>query len=476
MMKAVQMALPQDPNVTTSLVQSVMLEVQTRITSRNALSGSRLPSIRTMAAKMRVSKSTVVDAYDRLAAQGTIYSKPGSGFYVTAQNLPFSVSDASPRLERDIDPLWLTRHALAPKDVRFKPGCGWLPAHWMPEAELRKSMRALARDRAADLTDYAPPKGLVELRQYLARRLLSFEIQATQQQIIITESGTQALDLICRFLINPGDTVLIDDPCYFNFHSLLRVHRANIVSVPYTPSGPDLAQFEKILSTHKPRLYITNSALHNPTGASLSPHIAHRLLKIADQHKLYIVEDDIFADFEHEATTRLAAFDGLDRVLHIGSFSKTLTASIRCGYIAARPDWVEELVDLKLATSFGGSNLSSQLVHSVLMDGSYRKHMHRVRGQLADAMGVVSSKLKGIGLQPWIEPAGGMFLWCKLPNGLDAAKVAAAGMKLGIVLAPGNAFSLSHSAPEYMRVNVAQSTHAGVYPLIEQAMANSMRD
>jgi DNA-binding transcriptional MocR family regulator len=465
--------MPQNHTASIPLVEKVMQEIHKRISSRKALSGSKLPSVRDMANKMQVSKSTVVDAYDRLVAQGVIFSKPGSGFYASALAHPFSVADAGPKLDRDIDPLWLTRHALEPQDAKFKPGCGWLPSHWMPEDEIKKSLRNLARANHADLTEYAPPKGLPALRDYLARRLSNSDIQASAQQIIITESGTQALDLICRFLINPGDVVLVDDPCYFNFHSLLRVHRANIVSVPYTRSGPDLEQFEKILSTHAPRLYITNSALHNPTGATLAPHVAHRLLKIADQHNLLIVEDDIFADFELEPATRLAAFDGLDRVLHIGSFSKTLTASIRCGYIAARSDWIEELVDLKLATSFGGANLSAQLVHSVLMDGSYRKHMNRVRGKLADARTIVSANLKRIGLIPWIEPEAGMFLWCKLPNGLDAAKVADAGMKLGIVLAPGNAFSLIQSAPEFMRINVAQSTHAHVFPLIEQAMAIS---
>ncbi|WP_415156416.1 PLP-dependent aminotransferase family protein [Maritalea sp.] len=463
----------EDTKETTSLVAQVMDAVQKRISSRSALPGSRVASIRDMANRMGVSKSTVVDAYDRLTADGIIISKPGSGFYVAAQARPFSIADVGPKLDQDIDPLWLTRNALQSQDVKFKPGCGWLPSHWMPKDDIKRALRSLARHEHADLTDYAPPNGLPQLRQFLSRRLANFEISAAEHQILLTESGTQALDLVCRYFLNPGDTVLIDDPCYFNFHSLLRVHRVNIVSVPYTHSGPDLVQFEQVLAQHKPKLYITNSALHNPTGASLAPHVAHRVLKLAEQHKLLIVEDDIFADFEPQPSTRLAAFDGLDRVIHIGSFSKTLTASIRCGYIAARADWVEELIDLKLATSFGGGNLSAQLVLSVLKDGSYRKHMNRVHAQLANAMTSVCANLKKIGLEPWLEPNAGMFLWCKLPTGLDATKVAATGLEAGVVLAPGNAFSLSHSATEYMRFNVAQTNNAAIYPLIEQAISRS---
>src|SRR5690606_15215752 len=136
--------------------------------------------------------------------------------------------------------------------------------------------------------------------------------------------------LLCRYLIEPGDAVIVDDPCYFNFHALLRAHRAKAIGVPYTPNGPDIARFKEVLEKHRPRLYITNSALQNPTGATLSPVIAHRILKLAEEADLTIVEDDIFADFEWTPAPRLAAFDGLQRVVHIGSFSKTLSASVRC--------------------------------------------------------------------------------------------------------------------------------------------------
>ncbi|MGV7245343.1 aminotransferase class I/II-fold pyridoxal phosphate-dependent enzyme, partial [Caballeronia sp. M23-90] len=284
------------------------------------------------------------------------------------------------------------------------------------------------------------------------------------------ESGTQAIDLLCRFLLEPGDTVLVDDPCYFNFLALLRAHRAKIVSVPYTSSGPDMALFAQALAEHRPRLYITNSALHNPTGATLAPVVAHRLLKLADQADLTIIEDDIFGDFEHEPSPRLAAFDGLDRVVHIGSFSKSLSAAVRCGFIAARHDWIEGLIDLKIATSFGSGRLSSELVLSVLKDGTYRKHMEALRERLSRSMGPVSAKLSALGIKPWIEPRGGMFLWCALPEGIDAADVARRALVENVVLAPGNAFSVAQSAGRFLRFNVAQCGDPRVFKVLERAM------
>src|SRR5262249_40163439 len=150
--------------------------------------------------------------------------------------------------------------------------------------------------------------------------------------------------------------------------------------------------------------------------------------------------------------------DGLDRVIHIGSFSKTLSASVRCGFVAARPNWIEGLSDLKIATSFGSARLSAELVLTLLKDGSYRKHMEMLRLRLSRAMNETSARLRSIGILPWIEPQAGMFLWCHLPEGIDAADTARRALAAGVVLAPGNAFSLSQTANGFLRFNVAQST------------------
>lgn len=454
-------------------VARVMAAINRQISSRVLASGARLPSIRSLAMTMSVSKSTVVEAYDRLAAEGVVLARRGSGFYVAGHAAPFALAEMGPRLERAVDPYWISRQSLEAGDNVLKPGCGWLPAEWMPEESLRRALRAVSRAPAETLADYGTPLGLAPLRNLLARRLALHGVEASPDQILLAESGTQALDLVCRFLVEPGDTVLVDDPCYFNFHALLRAHRVRIVSVLYTPQGPDASAFEQVLIEQRPRLYITNSALHNPTGATLSPVVAHRVLKLAEQHGLTIVEDDIFADFEPEPAPRLAAFDGLERVIQIGSFSKSLSASVRCGYVAARRDWVEGLIDLKIASSFGTGRLAAEVVQAILTDGSYRRHMDALRARLARAMGETAQRLRDIGIVPWIEPRGGMFLWCALPEGLDAAVIARQLLAQDIVLAPGNVYSLSQSASRFMRFNVAQSRDPRLFTALRRAMGNA---
>lgn len=451
-------------------IDAVMGEIKSRIASRTYTPGARIPSVRAMARALQVSVSTVLEAYERLMAEGLLNSRPGSGFYVAGPVAPLVLTELAPRLDREVDPLWISRQSLETASDAMKPGCGWLPAAWMYEAGMRKALRTLARSDTVKLTDYASPLGHPPLRQFLSRRLAGTGIEAPADHIMLTESGTHAIDLICRFLLQPGDTVLVDDPCYSNFHALLKAHRVNIVSVPYTPAGPDIEAFGAALREHAPRLYITNAGIHNPTGASLSPVTAHRLLKLADSSSLVIVEDEIFADFEATPAPRLAAFDGLSRVIQIGSFSKTISASIRCGYIAARGEWIESLVDLKIATTFGGGRLGADIIYQAITDSGYRKHMEGVRQRLAQAMTTTVARLRALGIEPWITPQAGMYVWCQLPHGKDAATLAKACLSEGVVLAPGNAFSQAGTAGDFLRFNVAQCADERIWDVLARAL------
>lgn len=161
-------------------VEQVMQALRERIASRALAAGARVPSIRMMSEQLGVSKSTVVEAYERLVAEGALIARRGSGFYVAGHALPgaqgaFGALGAfaargplgapGPRLDREIDPLWLTRQSLETDARALRPGCGWLPASWLPQDAVRRALRAIARDPRAQLTDYASPPGLPALRQ-----------------------------------------------------------------------------------------------------------------------------------------------------------------------------------------------------------------------------------------------------------------------------------------------------------------------
>lgn len=451
--------------------ETLIDDIRRRIATGALVPGDRLASVRCYATMMTVSPSTVVEAYERLAAEGLIRARRGAGFYVSGTPLVTrTLADNSSTRRREVDPFWVSRQSLDASAGELTPGCGWLPADWMPNEALRKGLRQLTRSSDTLLTDYGSSRGSATLRHLLLARFAREGLSASMEQLMLTGSGSQALDLLCRFLLRPGDSVVVDDPCYFNFQALLRAHQVNIVGVPYTATGPDIAVFEQVLATVRPRLYITNSALHNPTGACLSAQTAYRVLSAAAANDTLIIEDDIFADFEPDPSPRLAIPDGLDRVIRTGSFSKTLSASVRCGYIACRAEWIEGLIDLQIATNFGGpSPLSSELIASVLAGGSYRKHLAEVITRLDRARKEATERLTALGVIPWIVPRGGFYLWCRLPEGIDSALIAQRCREEGVVLAPGNVFSVSQSATAYLRFNVAH-LNARVYRVLQQAI------
>lgn len=456
-----------------SKTEALMQVMRDKIASRALGPGDRMPSIRRFAETMGASPSTVVEAYDRLAAEGLIRAKRGAGFYVTGASLPpMKVAQMGSPRARNVDPFWVSRQSLDAEPGALQPGCGWLPEDWMPHAALRRGLRSLAKADEAVLTNYGSARGSLAMRRYLLGRFAEESLPVAPDQIMLTGSTSQALDLICRLLLRPGDVVLVDDPGYFNFHALLRAHQVRIVGIPFTSDGPDLEAFETALTSEAPRLYITNSALHNPTGATISPQVAHRLLSLAARHDLTIVEDDTFADLEPDLSPRLAVLDGLNRVLKIGGFSKTLSASARCGYIAGRTDWIEALVDLQVATSFGGpSPVATELIAGVLSGGSYRKHLAEIRNRLASARKAAGAKLKPLGIVPSVLPRGGFYLWCRFPEGIDTGEIAKRCREQSIILAPGNVFSPSQSAASFMRFNVTQMDDPRICAALKEALA-----
>lgn len=168
--------------------------------------------------------------------------------------------------------------------------------------------------------------------------------------------------------------------------------------------------------------------------------------------------------------SRLAAFEGLSRVIQIGSFSKTISASLRSGYIAAKHEWVEGLADLKIATTFGGGRLAAEAIMIAVTSSGYRRLLEMVRTRLAASMHTAVKRLRTLGIEPWLVPHGGMFLWCRLPEGVSATDVASACLQRKVVHAPGNAFSQSLTASGFLRFNVAQLDDDRIFAVLKEAL------
>jgi DNA-binding transcriptional MocR family regulator len=461
-------------SASSSRVGYVLTTLRARIETRALPRGARLPSVRRLAEELGVSKSTVVEAYDRLAAESAVEARRGSGFYVAAAPEPLKLADAPP-LDPAVDLLTLVRRALQDDPDALHPAAGWLPETWLPVEGAEKAIRQVARGPVATKLRYDSPLGFEPLRRLIAARLAERAAPIDPDRIVLADSATQALDLALRFFVSPGDRVVIDDPRYFNLGALVSAHRAKIVTVPYTREGPEVAALEEIFASERPRVYLMQVGPHNPTGTTLSAATAHRVLRLAEIYDVVIIEDDVYGDFENTPSPKLAALDGYSRVIQVGGYSKTVTAALKIAYLAGRADWMEALVDLKLATTLGNSAFAAATIHAFLAEGGYRRHLDALRPKLAAATGRLMEKFRALGVEPYVEPRAGMFAWGQLPDGLDATEVARIAQERRVVFAPGRSFSADPRWRGYMRFNVAVSGEPKVFETLEWAMGRARK-
>ncbi|BAU50316.1 transcriptional regulator [Sulfurifustis variabilis] len=462
--------IPIKPDSPESLVDQIVSALKQRVEERVLRPGARMPSIRQFAEQHDVSRFTVVEAYDRLVAQGYLVSRRGSGFYVAARPLPASSEERKCVLERAVDAIWLMRGIFSNQSLELKAGCGWLPEAWLDQDGIQRSLRTLAREGGAHLTQYGEPKGHAPLRDQMQVLLAERGIAAQPSQIVLTKGASDALALVSRYLLQPGDTVLVDDPGYYTLFATLRLTGATLIGVPRTPDGPDLAALEKLVESHKPKALFMNTVLQNPTGTNLTAAAAYRILQLAERHDFIVVEDDVFADLEHKSAQRLATLDQLNRVVYLGSFSKTIAPALRVGYIACHCELAEALTNLKLLSGLTTSEICERVVYEILTDGHHRKHLDRVRERLGRAIGTTCRRLEDCGLTLYRQPEAGMFVWARLPEGLDAAEVARRAAQDGIMLAPGNVFSPRLESSGWLRFNVAFCGDGRLYRFLERAI------
>ncbi|RIV66259.1 aminotransferase-like domain-containing protein [Burkholderia pseudomallei] len=454
-----QIPAPHD-TATLTLVDQLVQWARRRIDERVFRPGMRMPSIRKLALDKSVSRFTVVEAYERLVAQGYLDSRRGSGFYVRERapgQQPVGASGcarAQP-VHNTIDVVWLLRNMLHTVSPEKGPGLGYLPSRWLDGELITSALRALGRQSGAQMLGFGSAQGFLPLRQQLQTRLAEFEIGATPDQLVLVSGITQAIDLIARHCVRPGDAVIVGDPAWFQMFGRFASQGAQLVGMPYTPDGPDLDALENLVQMWRPKMLVINSVLHNPTGTSLSAAQAFRILKLAEAYDFLVVEDDVYGDLcpPSYPATRLASLDQLRRVIFLGSFSKTLAANLRVGYIACAPELAKALTDQKMLVGMTTPELNERVLYKVLAEGHYRRHVERLRARLDGVRDKTARMLERTGMRLFTMPAAGMFLWAD--TGVDSDALAAAAHEEGFLLTPGSLFSPQQSPSTWTRFNVA---------------------
>lgn len=449
-----------------TLADGVVRKLQGEIADGVLLPGSRLWSIRKAAAEFGVSKNTMVEAYDRLVATGHIVAKPGSGFMVAS--LGEAASAYRPKHVAEAVDVASLLNAQLEQSFQIRVGDGRPPPAWTEQSEIRRHLGAHGGAMSVDADAYGSALGFLPLRQQLVQRLAAQQIEAKEDNILLTFGANHALDLIIRAMLSPGDTVLVDEPGYYPLFAKLTLAQVRMVGVNRTPDGPSPEDFAAKVAAERPKLFFTQSLGHNPTGSSITTPVAYAILMIANRHGLVVVEDDPFVDLPGAPGNRLATLDQLNTVISIGTFSKTLSASLRSGFIATRGDRIAALAELKMLTTVNSSGHVERLLHRVLADGHYDRHLKRLGPRIAAASDSVRAKLLQAGYRVFCDAADGYYLYLMLPKNTDDIELAREGAKESIFIAPGSVFCVDKTNPlgRGIRINVARANEPKFYDFL----------
>jgi DNA-binding transcriptional MocR family regulator len=443
-----------------SLVDQIVAAISGMVNRRELRVGTKMPSVRQFAKVNSVSTFTVVESYDRLLHLGILSSRRGSGFFVARSGPEAAQPASTPVAAAAADAL--TPDLYSGQSDALPVGAGWLPPEWYGESTILDAVRHAMKIPAGRLRGYGQPLGFPSLRQHLAHSLSSELCAVEPEQVLLTHGATHAFDLILRTLTRPGDVVLVEDPGYSNLLALVRHHGCEPVGIPRGAAGLDLDELTRAAAIHHPKLMFVNTVLQNPLGTSLSQAQAHRLLALAEQFDFWLVEDDIYRELAAPGEASLAAMDGLRRVIRVGSFSKTLSAALRVGSICASGSLIPELVRVKMLTGLTTSEINERAVFDAVSNRAYRRQVERLTLQLGQAGERARERLLEAGLQPLARPRGGMFVsagWTRPATPAWNGRVLAAqALRAGVLLAPGEFFSLRAPQTAWFRFNVAYAS------------------
>jgi DNA-binding transcriptional MocR family regulator len=452
-----------------------------RIRDRLLAPGARLPSVRQCAQQQGVSASTVVAAYDQLLAQGLLEARKNRGFFVreiSASNRPLtqytraqaaidSVADGSPPGNAQaghgtVNATALIRSMFHGVSAKPQPGTGVFPPDWLQTSFMPAAVRRVTSTRALleYSLQYGEPAGDSGLRSSLSKKLVNLNVHARPDQIITSVGATHALDIVSRTLLRAGDCVMVEEPGWAIEFARLEALGMRILPVPRHADGPDLEVMARYCEAHQPKLFVSVSVLHNPTGYCLTPGSAHRVLQLANQHNFHIVEDDTYSHLAPEHATRLCALDGLQRTVYVSGFAKILAPGWRVGFLAASPALVERLLDTKLLSTLTTPALLEKALAWCIDQGQLRRHAERIRSRLdlARARSVKLALAHGCSFAA--EPAG-LFGWVE--TGVDTDALAQRMLDEGYLLAPGALFHAARQPSTLMRINFATTQEAAFW-------------
>ena len=437
--------------------------------------GERIPASRELATQLGVHRTTVANAYAELESEGLINGHVGRGTFIRNDHGIRKISALPPPTSAGGNLRWeslfadergdeiLTRLMQAAPSGAVSFVMARPATEFFPVEELRKCSNAVWRREGTEILQFGASDGYPPLKQALVRMLRSEGYEAGDENLMITDGCQQALDLVCKAFLRPGDTVLLENPTYPGALAVFTGARARILGVPVnTDSGPgttpgvDVSAIEAVLMQNRVKMMVLTPDFHNPTGATLPVAERRRLLEIAARFQVPVIEDHIYARLRARGE-RVASLKQLDRsnlVIQIDSFSKIAFPGLRVGWIVAPSDVIERLRLVKQSTNLHTGHLAQSILAEYLRRGLLGRHVERTRkaysGRLAALEHALSTHMPA-GTK-WTRPEGGMCVWVELPAGFDSNELSIHTRERGVVFSPGRYFYFQNPQPNTLRL------------------------
>ena len=350
---------------------------------------------------------------------------------------------------------------------------GGLPApDVFPVKEFNAACDRVLRKQGTMALQYSATEGYLPLREMIARHSARYGIKITPDNVLITSGSQQALDLLGKILIDPGDRILVESPTYLAAIQAWNAYGAEFITVPMDEDGMNTDYLEEALRAGPKFIYVLPN-FQNPTGETLSLERRQKLIALADQYGVPIVEDDPYGQlrYEGEHLPSIVVLDSQSRddgnpcyrgnVIYLSTFSKTLAPGLRLGWVIAPPEVISKLVQAKQGADLHTATFNQVVAHEVSRVGFLDQHIHTIRrvyGERRDLMLAAMDR----DFPPevsWTHPLGGLFLWGTLPSYMDAKDLLNSCLDKKVAFVPGEPFHPTGGGVNTMRINFSNATH-----------------
>ncbi len=338
---------------------------------------------------------------------------------------------------------------------------GGLPsAKSFPSQTIAELSSRLIREQGATILQYGVTEGWAPLRESVITVAKPRDIACSVENVLILTGSSQGIELFTKVMINPGDVIVCEKPTFLGALQIFASYQANVIGVEMDEDGVNIEKLEHAMAQYKPKFFYTVSTFQNPTGCTMSAEKRQKVVKLANRYDTYVLEDDPYGSLRYygQALPAIASFDTEGRVVHLLSFSKTVSPGLRVGAAIARLDILRAMAVNKQGADTHTSNLSQAVVDAYIREGHYFSHIEQIlppyREQLKAMMDAFRYFPKG---SKHTSPDGGLFVWCEVPDGIDTKQLAVKAAEHKVAYVPGTFFYPEGGYSNTMRLNFSAS-------------------